>query len=734
MVDNSCVIEGTVKFRDGKKWKSRWCVMRKLSPVADCLHLQLYRDSKDRYKQGQTKASLSLQQFLGLETGFTLDKESNTVAILCEDVVVVLAFDNRERLMQWQVKLSAHLNDGPHYLVLVSSAPPKSRLPPGPARLHVQERGFCVTSGVPPRVAGRWLVGDLRRYGVVEGRFCFEGGSRCGRGEGLYVVLTDQGEEIASALKMAATGNLHASRRRPVSRNMSVMDSPRRPPMRPGGVTLDLSEGSIISRADSPYTDMDSNYDCGDSVSHDGWAAPPIERCMSCISKLGAMSRSSTATAGTPCWEHTCDRHSVSSSSDSSGWSQAVIKPPARPPKPPQGAPTPKKPLPLPTPAYDNYDVPKIPYSVEPKLEELYDTPRKLKECIHSAAFDTIQKPCGCVLRVRQPEPDRPCVCQRLLSCWSVPEDAHAIYAAVDYAKKAHDRQAAQNNYANVGPPAVMAAPTSTNYENMEFAQTLTMYENSKDIADKVKALCDKCGHAQDDYLMMQPSRPAQPHPGYIPMSPAVKQRLGKVLSNSNPNLGPALDRSNKPSGSSMLQAYVYQRKQMMDNADNLDVRRNRSNSADSSTSRCEPDPDPETSPCHCALAVRRSSSVPCKSNRDSSSSNDSGVFELPRKPHFPPSQTLPRRSKSSDPLRDLTFQFTKAEVKSSSAEGEVPVCPNGSTSSGTSDMSDYFETLSLSSHSSGDAPPQSCTLRPRSGNEYLSLQRLIAPVPEERH
>uniref|UniRef100_A0A6P7GQU0 Protein Dok-7-like n=1 Tax=Diabrotica virgifera virgifera TaxID=50390 RepID=A0A6P7GQU0_DIAVI len=34
MVDNSCVIEGTVKFRDGKKWKSRWCVMRKLSPVA----------------------------------------------------------------------------------------------------------------------------------------------------------------------------------------------------------------------------------------------------------------------------------------------------------------------------------------------------------------------------------------------------------------------------------------------------------------------------------------------------------------------------------------------------------------------------------------------------------------------------------------------------------------------------------------------------------------------------
>lgn len=189
--------------------------------VSDCLYLQLYRDSKDRYKQGHTKASLSLQQFLGLETGFTLDKESNTVAILCRDVVVVLAFDNRERLMQWQVKLSTHLGDGPQFLVLLSSAPAKARIQPGPARLHVQERGFCLSAGVPPRLAGHWLISNLRRYGVVEGRFCFEGGSRCGRGEGLHVLLTDQGEDISTTLKLAAAGQLHTSRRRPVSRNMS---------------------------------------------------------------------------------------------------------------------------------------------------------------------------------------------------------------------------------------------------------------------------------------------------------------------------------------------------------------------------------------------------------------------------------------------------------------------------------------------------------------------------------
>lgn len=87
---------------------SFFCVFFSTFPfvfITDCLHLQLYRDSKDRYKNGQTKASLSLEHFLGVETGFTLDKESNTIAIICQDIIVVLAFDTRERLIQWQVSL-----------------------------------------------------------------------------------------------------------------------------------------------------------------------------------------------------------------------------------------------------------------------------------------------------------------------------------------------------------------------------------------------------------------------------------------------------------------------------------------------------------------------------------------------------------------------------------------------------------------------------------------------------
>lgn len=60
----------------------------------------------------------------------------------------------------------------------------------------------------------------FRRYGVVEGRFCFEGGSRCGKGEGLHVLITDQGEDITHTFTLASQGKL-STKKRPLARKMS---------------------------------------------------------------------------------------------------------------------------------------------------------------------------------------------------------------------------------------------------------------------------------------------------------------------------------------------------------------------------------------------------------------------------------------------------------------------------------------------------------------------------------
>ncbi|XP_046674598.1 uncharacterized protein LOC124363391 [Homalodisca vitripennis] len=405
--------------------------------VSDCLHLQLYRDSKDRYKQGQTKASLSLQHFLGVHSGFTLDKESNTIAIICQDVTVVLAFDTRERLIQWQVKIANNLGEDEQFLVQIQSAPARGKIPPGPARLHIQERQFCMTVGVPPRLVGYWQIGQLRRYGVVENRFCFEGGSRCGRGEGLYVLVSDQGKDISRAFQLAAEGKLY-SRKRHHTKN--ALDSPKK------RVEADLCGASGLedavawpsceTRPDCDYADTASVTDTSDTYHQETgiWTTETsMERCMSCISKLGAMSRSSTMvqTPGsgfTPAWTMETNNPGgcpvpASTSSDDTrntstdSWSQPGMStaiptvsercqcpPPSKFPNPllplesnvssPQRKKL-KPPMPLPSSCtchhvstYGDYDIPK-PFQLAGRpnnetsgspTDELYDTPKQLKE------------------------------------------------------------------------------------------------------------------------------------------------------------------------------------------------------------------------------------------------------------------------------------------------------------------------------------------------------------------
>lgn len=66
-----------------------------------------------------------------------------------------------------QVKVSAHLGEPRHYLVLVGGAGGASgaggrRLAAGPARLHLHERRFALTAGVPPRLLGIWELPHLR--------------------------------------------------------------------------------------------------------------------------------------------------------------------------------------------------------------------------------------------------------------------------------------------------------------------------------------------------------------------------------------------------------------------------------------------------------------------------------------------------------------------------------------------------------------------------------------------
>lgn len=302
MCDPRTVIEGSLKYRDGRKWKSRWCVVSKLSPVADCIHVQLYRDSKERCKQGPTKASLSLAGCLGLESGFTLDKESHTLALICPDLVLALAFDSRELLIQWQVKIRANVAEVQQFLVQIWHAPGRAKLASGPARLHLQDHLFCLTSGLPPRLLGSWPLKELRRFGLVDGRFCFEGGSKCGKGEGLHVLHTNQAEELAEAFEAASRGKLASRRKLPCK--ASAMETPSRMSLQPRSRAQESSQcSSSESRRpllSSGCSDVGSCDACFEIVRFAGDAPTPDDffrsrtfckvhyRWPSCVSQGGA--------------------------------------------------------------------------------------------------------------------------------------------------------------------------------------------------------------------------------------------------------------------------------------------------------------------------------------------------------------------------------------------------------------------------------------------------------------
>ena len=83
--------------------------------MANSLIMQLYKKPFSNSAKGvQTKASLNLEHLLGMESCFMLQKESLTLAIICKALVAVLAFDNRETLLEWQAQISDILGHGNH--------------------------------------------------------------------------------------------------------------------------------------------------------------------------------------------------------------------------------------------------------------------------------------------------------------------------------------------------------------------------------------------------------------------------------------------------------------------------------------------------------------------------------------------------------------------------------------------------------------------------------------------
>ncbi|XP_073094083.1 protein Dok-7 isoform X6 [Manis javanica] len=118
----AALVEGQVKLRDGKKWKSRWLVLRKPSPVAgvsclvppaDCLLMLAYKDRSERTKGLRERSSLTLEDICGLEPGLPYEGLAHTLAIVCLSQAVMLGFDSREAMCAWDARIRYALGEDP---------------------------------------------------------------------------------------------------------------------------------------------------------------------------------------------------------------------------------------------------------------------------------------------------------------------------------------------------------------------------------------------------------------------------------------------------------------------------------------------------------------------------------------------------------------------------------------------------------------------------------------------
>ena len=79
---------------------------------SDRLHISFFKDASDQKKNNPEKSSIALEDFHGIDSGFSFDREHHVIAIVCEKHVAVLAFQSRQSLLKWEVAIRSHLGEG----------------------------------------------------------------------------------------------------------------------------------------------------------------------------------------------------------------------------------------------------------------------------------------------------------------------------------------------------------------------------------------------------------------------------------------------------------------------------------------------------------------------------------------------------------------------------------------------------------------------------------------------
>ncbi|VDM60379.1 unnamed protein product [Angiostrongylus costaricensis] len=102
---NGLCIESRARVLKNGKWVKRYILCKKPSDVSSPI-LYVYKSKKDR-KCNNSKVSLVLQNYVGFESGFELNKCTHTLALLTMEDIVVISFLLPESLILWETWLKS---------------------------------------------------------------------------------------------------------------------------------------------------------------------------------------------------------------------------------------------------------------------------------------------------------------------------------------------------------------------------------------------------------------------------------------------------------------------------------------------------------------------------------------------------------------------------------------------------------------------------------------------------
>lgn len=74
--------------------------------------LLVFKDKSDKAQGNKERASVTLEEICGLETGQWYEGVAFTLAILCLNQAALLGFDSKEALLAWDARLRYSLGEG----------------------------------------------------------------------------------------------------------------------------------------------------------------------------------------------------------------------------------------------------------------------------------------------------------------------------------------------------------------------------------------------------------------------------------------------------------------------------------------------------------------------------------------------------------------------------------------------------------------------------------------------